>query len=50
MKAEMMADLRNYMPSHSGDSVTRAWDRAQTQLDCCGFMTEQVDEAWQMWR
>ena len=50
MKAEMMADLRNYMPGSSGDSVTRAWDRAQTQLHCCGFMTEQVDEAWQMWR
>merc|ERR1719234_2087871 len=32
MKAEMMADLRNYIPGDSSDSVTRSWDEAQSQL------------------
>jgi len=50
MKAEMMADLRNYIPGDSSDSVTRSWDEAQSQLQCCGFLTEQVDAPWQMWR
>jgi len=82
MKAEMMADLRNYIPADSSDSVllsssslsppsphivittttiatittimssqvTRSWDEAQSQLQCCGFLTEQVEAPWQMWR
>lgn len=30
----------------------RAWDMTQSQLHCCGLMTEQVEEAWQVrnWR
>jgi len=50
MKAEMMADLRNYVPKDSSNSVTRSWDEVQSQLECCGFLTEQVDAPWQMWR
>merc|ERR1712037_789700 len=69
-----MADLRNYIPADSSDSVllsslslsppschiatttimssqvTRSWDEAQSQLQCCGFLTEQVEAPWQMWR
>merc|ERR550517_1121850 len=48
--AAMKADLRNYIPADSSDSVTRSWDEAQSQLQCCGFLTEQVNAPWQMWR
>ena len=41
IRAEMIADLRNYDPE-TESSVTRAWDETQSQLECCGFMTEQV--------
>ena len=41
IRAEMIADLRNYDPG-TESSVTRAWDETQSQLECCGFMTEQV--------
>jgi len=50
IKAEMIADIRNYDPGEPDNSVTRAWDETQSQLECCGLMTEQVNEAWQMWR
>lgn len=50
MKAEMMADLRNYLPGSSEDPVTSAWDSTHSQLNCCGFITEQVEQPWQMWR
>ena len=42
IRAEMIADLRNYNPLEPESSVTRAWDETQSQLECCGFMTEQV--------
>ena len=42
IRAEMIADLRNYDPLEPESSVTRAWDETQSQLECCGFMTEQV--------
>lgn len=50
IKAEMIADIRNYDPGEPEKSVTKAWDETQSQLECCGLMTEQVSEAWQMWR
>lgn len=50
MKAEMIADIRNYDPSNPKDPVTWAWDQTQIQLSCCGLMTEQVSQPWQMWR
>jgi len=49
IRAEMIADLRNYDPLEPESSVTRAWDETQSQLECCGFMTEQVNESWRMW-
>ena len=42
IRAEMIADLRNYDPLEPESSVTRAWDETQSQLECCGFMTAQV--------
>ena len=42
IKAEMIAHLRNYDPGEPDNSVTRAWDETQSQLECCGLMTEQV--------
>ena len=42
IKAEMIADIRNYDPGEPDNSVTRAWDETQSQLECCGLMTEQV--------
>jgi tetraspanin-11 len=50
MKAEMIADIRSYQPGDKENSVTRAWDLTQSQLKCCGFLTEQVEQPWQMWR
>lgn len=50
MKAEMIADIRQYDPLNPEHPVTRAWDQTQTQLSCCGLMTEQVTLPWQMWR
>merc|ERR1719278_2467444 len=49
IRAEMIADLRNYDPLEPESSVTRAWDETQSQLECCGFMTAQVNESWRMW-
>ena len=42
IKAEMIADIRNYDPGEPEKSVTKAWDETQSQLECCGLMTEQV--------
>merc|ERR1719336_188438 len=50
IQAEMIADIRNYDPGEPENSVTRAWDETQSKLECCGLMTEQVSQAWQMWR
>ena len=50
IQAEMIADIRNYDPEKPESSVSRAWDETQSQLECCGLMTEQVSQAWQMWR
>merc|ERR1719361_615884 len=50
MKAEMVAEVRNYLPDQPEAPVTRAWDMTQSQLHCCGLMTEQVEESWQVWR
>lgn len=50
MKAEMIADIRNYDPDNQENPVTQAWDQTQRELSCCGFMTEQVTMSWQMWR
>jgi len=52
--AEMIAEIRNYDPSDSHSSVTRAWDLTQSNLQCCGFMMpdtkDLVSHSWQMWR
>ena len=50
IQAEMILDIRNYDPSDKDNSVTQAWDLTQSQLGCCGFMTEQVSEPWEIWR
>ena len=50
MKAEMIADIRNYDPDNPENTVTKAWDETQKQLSCCGLMTEQVSLAWEMWK
>ena len=49
IQAEMISDIRNYDPSDSDHSVTRAWDMTQTQLHCCGVLTEKYPEPWMMW-
>jgi len=50
MKAEMIADIRKYDPTDPSHPVTAAWDLTQRSLSCCGLMTEQVSQPWQMWR
>merc|ERR1719228_1496415 len=50
IKAEMIADIRNYDPDNPDNPVTKAWDETQQQLSCCGLMTEQVSLSWEMWR
>ena len=50
MRAEMLTKLRGYGAGEPGDSVTLAWDLTQEQLQCCGLLTEKVEEPWQMWR
>ena len=50
IQAEMIADIRNYDPDNPDDSVTKAWDETQSQLRCCGLLTEQVTKPWMMWR
>ena len=48
IQAEMIADIRNYDPDNPDDSVTKAWDETQSQLRCCGLLTEQVTKPWMM--
>lgn len=50
MKAEMVAEVRNYTPGARKGSVTLAWDLTQAHLQCCGLLTEKVDQPWQIWR
>jgi len=50
MKAEMITDARHYDPEEPSSPITWAWDATQTQLECCGMKTLQVDESWQIWR
>lgn len=50
MKAEMIFDVRNYDPASPNSPVTWAWDATQSQLECCGLMTPQVDQPWEIWR
>ncbi|XP_023336718.1 CD151 antigen [Eurytemora carolleeae] len=49
IQAEMISDVRLYDPNDPGP-VTWAWDQTQTQLECCGLMTPQVNSSWEIWR
>jgi len=50
MKAEMISDVRHYDPNNPDGAITWAWDTTQQQLECCGMMTAQVNQSWQIWR
>merc|ERR1719341_1035447 len=50
MRAEMLTELRRYNPATPTEASTQAWRLTQTELQCCGFMTNKVDKPWQMWR
>jgi len=50
IQAEMIADIRNYDPGNPSNSVTRAWDLTQSQLGCCGLVTETYPQSWEQWR
>jgi len=50
MRAEMLTELRRYNPATPTEPTTQAWRLTQTELQCCGFMTNKVDQPWQMWR
>jgi len=50
MRAEMLTELRRYNPANPTEGSTQAWRLTQTELQCCGFMTNKVDKPWQMWR
>jgi len=50
MRAEMLTELRMYNPARPTEASTQAWRVTQTELQCCGFMTNKVDKPWQMWR
>jgi len=50
MRAEMLTELRRYNPATPTEGSTQAWRLTQTELQCCGFMTNKVDKPWQMWR
>jgi len=49
LKAQLVLDLRKYDPEEKS-MVTWSWDRTQTELQCCGMMTVQVTQSWQMWK
>ena len=42
MKSQLMSDLRLYDPDNSESTVSLAWDRTQSTLQCCGIKTVQV--------
>lgn len=50
MKAEMVSDIRNYDPGQPTSPTTWAWDSTQEQLECCGMMTQQVNQSYEVWR
>lgn len=50
MRAEMLTELRRYNPATPTEGSTQAWRLTQTELQCCGFMTNKVERPWQMWR
>ena len=50
MKAQLVLDLRNYNPLLTESVITRSWDQTQSELECCGMATEQVDQSWHIWR
>lgn len=50
MMAEMISDVRYYDPATPDSPVTWAWDATQSQLECCGMMTAQVNVSWEIWR
>ena len=49
MKSQLVLDLRNYDPK-TRNIVTWSWDKTQTELQCCGMMTVQVEQSWEIWR
>ena len=49
LKAQLVLDLRKYDPKMTS-MVTWSWDKTQKELQCCGMMTIQVEQSWQMWR
>jgi len=49
MKAQLVLNLRKYDP-RTESVVTSSWDRTQIELQCCGMMTIQVEQSWQVWR
>merc|ERR1712032_1353307 len=38
------------VPATPTEASRQAWRLTQTELQCCGFMTNKVDKPWQMWR
>jgi len=49
LKAQLVHDLRKYDPALAS-MVTWSWDQTQTELQCCGMRTVQVEQAWQVWK
>jgi len=50
LKAQLVNDLRKYDPREESNMVTWSWDKTQVELQCCGMMTVQVGQAWQVWK
>lgn len=52
MRAEMELRLRDFNqdPNTDNPRVSQAWDNTQSFLQCCGLLTEQVDQPWKSWK
>jgi len=50
LEAEMIFDVRHYDPDQPASPVTWAWQTTQSKLECCGLMTSQVNQSWEIWR
>jgi len=50
LEAEMIFDVRHYDPDQPTSPVTWAWQTTQSKLECCGLMTSQVNQSWEIWR
>jgi hypothetical protein len=55
LRDDLYASVRSYDPDRPDDPVTKAWDRTQTSLQCCGVANATSSSAanakpWEAWK